>query len=284
MITKYVIIILIFVILVSSCGRNDKNNDFIVGIMGDELEEANSKINTASKDLYMKLASKLQDVLTVEKAKIYNSKALLIKAETEDICNYLDSIKGINKIDWSKINIRLKRCKKIFINADDEVRYGFFNDVKKIPFTLDSLYPENGYNKFLENLNITSRNALLSQFKNSIKNLEYDILKHFDEITTPSCNLAKFDYYSTLCSQNTKHLKNGEVLEVFTGVLIYSRNIKAKITINNKLIEVNNGYGSKRITVKGKPGLYKVPIRIEYIDENSKVQIRTENIEYTIDQ
>ncbi len=273
-----------FLVCLCSCGAKESKEDMVIRMLGEELEEANSKINTATKDLYQKLAAKTEDYKLRERALLYSEKAEMVKVETEIICNYLDSISALKNIDWDETNIRLRKCKEKYIIADNEVELGYFNDKKKIPFTLDSISVPNGYLTFLNNLNKASRIAMLSKIKNNIRNMEYNILRHYDDNTTPGCNLGNFNSFGILVGQSTTHLRIGEQLEISAGVGAFSSAAKPLISIANKKIETINGQGTYKTKVNGAVGKHTIPVRIEFIDESGNLQTKTVTVEYTIDK
>ncbi len=280
---KHPFVAIFFLVCLCSCGAKESKEDMVIRMLGEELEEANSKINTATKDLYQKLAAKTEDYRLRERALLYSEKAEMVKVETEIICNYLDSIRALKNIDWDETNNRLKKTKEIFILVDNYAQNGFFNDIKKTSITLDSIFIQNNYKSFLNNLNHNSIIAFVSKIKNNIKNLEYNILRHIDSDTNPGCNLGG-EIFSILVGQSTTHLRAGEQLEISAGVGAYSTASKPYISIANKKLEIIGGQGTYKTKVNEAVGKHSIPVKIEFLDQDGHNQTKIVNVEYTIDK
>jgi hypothetical protein len=99
---------------------------------------------------------------------------------------------------------------------------------------------------------------------------------------TFSC--LRFIKYGIIVGQSSTHVKKGDVLTITAGMGEFSSHNKPQININNKAIEVNGGHASYKLKVNGAIGKNKIPVQVEYLDENGKRNIKTEIVEYTIDE
>jgi hypothetical protein len=282
MFTKNAFVVLGIVIVFCSCGGRGKNENILAEVLTDELENATSKIDLGSRDLYNTIEFDMRTSRLRERAIIYNTKAELVKYETESICNFLDSVKEDKKINWSEINKRLAKSEQSFMNVSEDTKLEFYNEIKKISVIVDTIFQKNKKDDFLDNLNSFSAEAILAKVKNNIKNIEYSFLRYFESMHSTCC-VGKINYVGVIVGQNTTHLRNGEVLEVYAGIGYFVDTAKPKITIDNKKVEPVNSMGTLKKRVSGKLGKNSVFVKVEYLDEDKKKQIRTETVEYTID-
>src|SRR6185436_3767050 len=91
-----------------------------------------------------------------------------------------------------------------------------------------------------------------------------------------------YNNYKPLVGQNATVLLSGQKLEVRAGLAAFNNDKKPRVFINGAPIELDpDGLAVKEFPVTGSG---KVPVRIEYTDQDGKQQVVTKDVEYTVGQ
>jgi hypothetical protein len=269
---------LLSILLLNLIGCDNKKENNEISFLNNTVIQATDVIIKNSAASYNQLENELNKQFKNENLALYNQIAILEKEEATAICSYIDSIKNIESIGWIKIINKLETFKN---STKERGKIIFENDSIYI-HSLDSILtfmPEKEFKSLSKDLQMSVLNRMVF----GIRNLENDFIKICIYKTTPICglNMSKMSF---LIGQSATHVRTGDLLTITAGVGEFSAATKPIISIGDNNIEVNGGQGIRVMKVKEKVGINKIPIKIEYTDENGKKNTKTEIIEYTIEE
>ncbi|MGZ8536946.1 MAG: hypothetical protein ACXWV9_01725, partial [Flavisolibacter sp.] len=171
------------------------------------------------------------------------------------------------------------------ILAIDSIIYQGINDLSFIE--AGSLVSQNKKEEFVDlYFKKTSHkgiNALLTNFSSNIKQNEYKIILLFREQWS-GYFMENFIQYSTLIGQNSTHIRKGEKIEIIAGLGSFNIQIIPTITIDNKLMKLND-YGAAVYTKipKKNSGKLSIPVVIEFVDKYGAKQKIKKLVEFVVD-
>jgi hypothetical protein len=276
MFTKNAFVVLGFVIVFCSCWGKDEQQE--IDVINKTLLQAIISITKNNAELYHKLDEQFCAPATREIASMWHPKAMIVREESKGFCNFLDSAKSTEDINWKNINNKLGIYKNKITEISKEV---FGNDSSFIQ-SIDSILAIESINNYT-NLSSQLQKSVINRKIFDIGNLENSIIKNCTYNPLHTCGLG-MTKTSFLVGQSSTHLKKGDVLTISAGMGEFSAYSRPKISINNKRIEANRGHGIYAFKVNGRFGKKTIPVKVEYIDENGKDRFMTEIVEYTIDQ
>ena len=125
--------------------------------------------------------------------------------------------------------------------------------------------------------------VLLSKFQNNIKINENKIVAYCKHKIGSTDGPGFFTTYSAIIGQNAQVLKPESFFEINAGVGAYSKAALPTIYINGSKKELNeSGVAIAKMKTPIKPGNYKVPVLITFIDENGLKREVKQTIEYAV--
>jgi hypothetical protein len=282
MFTKYAFVVLSFVIVLCSCGGRARDEEFVVKMLGEELENSNKVIISNTNELRKAFEENLANPMSNEKALFWQPKVIQIEKESKLICENIRKQKINDNIEWEVLAKELQTSKAKIRLIDVELTKEFENNINRINEPLDSLEKQNSIN-FLNSISKNAQKAILVNMITRIKVLENDFIKYcFYRSKVIRCGI--FNMFGVLVNQSTTHLKVGEELKISAGVGAYSSAAKPNITIANKKLDIIESQATYRIKVSGSVGTHKIPVVVDFLDENGIKQTKIEYVEYTIDQ
>jgi hypothetical protein len=84
-------------------------------------------------------------------------------------------------------------------------------------------------------------------------------------------------------TQSSSYVKAGEKIEINAGIGYLSTTLQPKITINQKLFQLNeNGVAVYKFKTPLKAGKYYMSVKIEYTEQDGAKGLMEKNIEYTV--
>ncbi len=283
MFTKYAFVVLGVVIVFCSCGGKDER--IVTGMLDSELNSSAKSISLFTQDLYHALESKLENPSTRYKAEYWQPKAVIIKNETENVCKYIDSIKLQEKIDWEILLDKLEYCKERLNRLDTVMAQEFNNKIEIAPYLFDSTTKSNiGYEQFYKAIPKESQMAILSKIYARIRIVESELVRFCFMQTGVFDGCGFSSQPRMLVNQNIKHLKLGDELVIKAGIGTFSSKVKPIVMIGNKVIETEDGVANYKFKVNGERGKHIIPVQIEYMNEDGRELMQTENVEYIIDK
>jgi hypothetical protein len=281
MFKKYVVICLSLLVVFCSCESKESKEDAVIRMLGEELQGASLLISNNTNELRKAFNECLVEPISMEKALIWQPKVNLIEKESNFLFDLINNERLKSTIDWEILAKALKSSKEKILSIDIQLTKEFANKIKRVDEPLDSLDKKDKLN-FLYSISHKTQQTILLKVFNRIKILENDLIRYcFYNSKRFSCG---FDSFGILIGQSTTHLKPGEQLEISAGVGAFSTASKPYITIDNKKLETLDGLATYKTRVNGTIGKHFIPVKVEFTDENGKVKITNQTVEYTIDK
>lgn len=211
----------------------------------------------------------------------YSHKNKLI-AEIDRIANACNDNGGTcKKADLTKLGNRLNEFKDSSLNIDPLINAEFARNFS------DSADNARGFTGMWTSLNDANhfsekeRAALFAQLRLLAIQNSNEIVRYCNEQVSETG--FYFTVYSAIVAQNTNALYPGEPLEITAGVGLFSRRAQPKVLIDGKPSHLGEDATFKYfIQPKGKPGIYKVPVVLDFVDEEGRPQKITKNITYRL--
>ena len=294
------ICLLISLILFSnSCSGNDENSENIYRAGEDGLVQSEKFIESQNSYIYASLDQKMTDPVIHEKASQWLPKARKIKKLSDDMVTLINKLKtelksekdlrdAVNRIFYVKgkgtdLFEKIVKYKNELLAVDSQLYKEFAGNILITAQSFDSTKSDADKFKkyFFKNSPPSLVLNVLSGFNNNIRIAESRMITY--------CNLKcsvindSWSTYSAIIAQNTKYLKAGDEIEVTAGVGSFSKAAKPDIIINGRNIKIGDeGVAIYKLKASGKPGKYKIPAFINFIDEEGYHKQLVSNIEYTI--
>jgi gliding motility-associated protein GldM len=121
--------------------------------------------------------------------------------------------------------------------------------------------------------------TLLSKFQNNIKNAENQVVTFCHEQI--GAVKVRFDKTGVLVGQSSNYVMPGQEVEITAGVAAYSSEAAPQISIGGSSVAAVEGKGSYKLTASG-AGVKKVPVVVNYLDQDGNKQTKTIDVEYTV--
>ena len=280
------------------------------------LITSNSNITTSNNTLYESLEEKLKNPQSHEKASIWEPKAMAAKKYSEDLSNYIETLKTDLKkgadlrMKWDKIRkdsvedyrmdnldastrlfetngkgkeleARLKKYKDDMLSIDPTIRTQF---EKTFPVNVNPPVSQEGTQKdftqsFFHMTPTIAALTMLSKFQNNVKNAESEIVTYcHNQIGAVEVHM---DQVGVLVGQNSNYLMPGQQLQVTAGVGAYSSASAPSISINGSPVSVANGQGTYTTAVNG-AGEHSINVTTTFKDENGKTVTKSDVVKYTV--
>ncbi|MEO7923001.1 MAG: hypothetical protein ABIR30_04935 [Chitinophagaceae bacterium] len=258
------------VIFFYSCSGSSEKDKIVIKQMEESLVNSN-KIIGYSTDAHLKaLEEKTQDPATMERAKVWFSKARQIATLSRKIYDHIEGFK--NKIHSNKkaadsLHEKLLQYKQDILNTDSLILLQFEKDFK-----------------FIKSSDHFSSSGLLTSLENNIKISENKIITFCEAQIGSVDGAGFFNSYSFLASQNSNIVKPGDDLEIVAGIGSFSRAAQPNIKINGLSLEIGEeNYAHYKMKVLNIPGKYKIPVSISYFNNvTGKDETRSIDVEYTV--
>lgn len=305
-----VILFLVTVISICSCSNNQHELK-VIEALNEGLENSNKQIMQQTIGIYYGLEEKLQDPKYEEVTKIWEPKTAIIKKLSTDMIAYIDTIKilikqasGLKITDGkemydkenekviSEIFIKeekgkelynkLLKYKKSILTIDPDIHQWFSKSIITTSMKFDTTISGNNdfVNTYFNNSSVISTLGLLSRFQNNIRILENNTVTFCDsKCVSFYCG---YNVFGVLVNQSSNFVKQGEKIEIIAGVGAYSNAAKPQIHIQGKQIEVVDGRASYKLNTSNQFGKYKVPVKIEFTDQNGIKQTSESEVEYEV--
>ena len=291
-------------LLLAACRQQETVSQLIE--INAALEKANSIINDNCKLAYEEMNGKLFDPRTHDRAKIWEHKARVIKECATNVklkIDYLKSelirlsdslqnqdraivkkiLKAYGNADklYEKLNLLKDSVGSVFDGVEDVYRDSvyFYNNVLQIGVA--------GYSKadWLKR-NFDNCSPLLAVM--ALNKIESNVLRTENNLVW-HCNLNVVynfcGYYrpAPMASLNNSVVKTGDTIMVTAGVGVFERETTPRITINGTRIKLyEDPLARYQFIVTGKPGIYNVPVTIEYLESDGSRKKSTKNLGYII--
>lgn len=253
--------------------------------MEESLKSSNGSIDRSSQKILNSLEDKMLDPTTNYKAVFWLPKAQQIAKFSKESYDYLEGLKQQQELSAEETEELLNKLKEYKTNIqkiDPSIKDAF--SIRSISFfIIDSLNNNSGafYEKYINSSNKLSKAALLTKLQNSIKLFENRVLEFCHNKSAVSRHICTFEV--PLVSQNAEIIKQGNLLEIMAAIGSFSYREKPEITINGKIIPLNDmGCSLYKRKINNPPGKYSIPVKIIYTDQNGNKLKAEKIIEYTV--
>lgn len=122
--------------------------------------------------------------------------------------------------------------------------------------------------------------TILDKIKNDVLYASNTLMIYFDGNT--NSNHDDYLKFSAILTKNSNYLKKGDTLEVFAGIGAFSESAKPTFIINGTTVPVNEGRSTYQLKITNRPGKYRIPVIIDFIQADGKRHVVTETIQYTV--
>lgn len=283
-------------------------------VVDSSLKTSNANLSAGNKTIYESLAEKVSDPKTAEKARIWEPKAQAAKKLSDDMNNFIESLKkdllnasGLKKemIDGKETEVfkeddldaasrlfdtegkgkvfeaKLLAYRKAMLDIDPDIKAKF---EKTLPIDVTPPVAQDGSKKeftqaYFHMTPTVAALTLLSKFQNNVKNAENQVVSFCHEQI--GAVKVKFDKTDVLVGQSSNYVMPGEEIEITAGVGAYSSAAQPKISINGSAATVTDGKGVYKFAANG-AGAHKVPVTVTYLDQDGVQQTKTQEVEYTV--
>lgn len=270
-----------------------------------QSSSANLGKNTAT--IYTSLNEKLQDQQYKAKAEIWAPVAAQIKKESDDLNNYIESLKvelkkGSNlKEDGTFKEDALDASTRIFEtgNKGDQLKKRLDDYKTKVlslnpelkkefestfPVTSEGVIGKEGKKKdftasYFHMTPTVAALTILSKFQNNVKNAENQMVSYAHNQLGKV--IIKFDKTGVLFGQSSKYVMPGEEIEVTAGIGAYSSAAAPQISIGGANVPVTDGRATYKFQASGS-GKQTKAVTIRYKDQDGIEQTKTEQVEFTV--
>ena len=289
-------------------------------VVDQSLKTSNDNISASNNTLYKSLEAKLTEPQSMEKAKMWEPRAMEARQLSADMINYIDSLKlalkkgadlqmRVNKStgdsveDFREDNLdastRLFETKGKGKELKDRLdKYKL--DMLKIGFPIDSSIKKHFESTFpVSTIPPISQDGTKKDFTQAFFHMTPTVaaltmlskfqnnIKNAENMIVTYCHSqigaveVHMDQTGILVGTNSTYLMPGQPLTITAGVGAYSSSSNPSITIGGNNVPVANGQGSYTIPVSGR-GDQSVNVNVTYRDENNKLVTKSEVVKYTV--
>jgi gliding motility-associated protein GldM len=277
------------------------------------LTKSNNTLTLASGQVYEGLQASLEDPKTRDKAAIWKPKAEQVKALSDKIAVYIESLKERMKktsgyepgqsdsTGWynnlesptrimdtegegEKLRSALEQYKKDILAIDPDIAKEF---AKNLPINTEPPKSSTGSTSqtwsasYFHMTPTIAAVTILSKFQNDVKNTENKVasfcLKQIGAVK------VIYDKFEPLVGTNSTYLMPGEQMEVKAGLGAFNAAVKPTVTIDGRPVTVNdNGVAETKFNVGGS-GSRKMHVVVKYVDPNTgETKTLEKDIAYTV--
>ncbi len=281
------------------------------------LTNANVIIQKKNQDIYKSLEAKLKDPKTTDKAAIWAPKAKKVKAMSDEMYAYIESLKqNLKEEAGLKIKDGIETFKeddldattRLFLNKKSGLSRGqeLFNKLKQFKQELGAIDPSiekevmptvsldlsipSSNNLAAKNdwayayFNMTPAVAaitILTKFQNDIRNTEAQVVE-FCHKEIGEVELV-YDQFNAFAASNSQYLMSGEELVITAGVGAFSSAAKPTISIDGVVVPVAADGSAVYKSVAGStPGVQNKRVRISFLKPNGETAVVEKEVKYTV--
>lgn len=290
-----------------SCYGHKKEEEILKG-MGTMLENSNRSIENANQTIYRAIDSKLNKPESKDHFAVIFPKTTAVRNASKEMIGFTDEIKSAIKkktehtenfqvtyndedkssvkeiLTQDKINAlfdRLAVYKTTMLHIDSAVAAQFSNNTffNNVTGTTENSRAEfsNCFNDLPAGVCI----AVLNRLENNVYNAESKFITYFhNSIATHT--FIRDDFPAMLVSQNSTVFHPGDEIKITGGIGIFAEQIPIILKVNRNTVKGDHGVGTCILTAPQVPGKYKVPVTINFKDNNGLPQTKTTTVEYRV--
>ncbi len=277
------------------------------------LENSNTTVNKSTETIMTSLKAKMSEPTTAEKAGIWYPKAEQVQNHTNELFNYIKSLKdqilkesgydpAKGKLDYKEDNLdvatrilvekgagkellkRLTVYEAKVIAVDSAVAKEFRNN---LPIDLTMPKTQNKGNKtweaaYFRMVPTVAALTILSKFQNDLKTSENKIIAYCHNKVGEVA--VRFDTYSAIVGQSSSYLMPGEELEITAGVGAFSKTAQPIVTIGGANVSIGPDGAAHWKTTVNAMGANSLNVNVTYTDQDGMKQTISKQIDYTVGQ
>lgn len=286
-------------------------------VVNTSLVTSNENITTSNETIYKSLEAKLSDPQSAEKARIWEPKAMAAKKYSEDLNNYIESLKldlkksADLKMKWNaekkdsvedykmenldastrlfetngkgkELEARLKKYKDDMLGIDPAIKAEF---AASFPVTVVPPVSQEGDQKdftqsFFHMTPTIAALTMLSKFQNNVKNAESEVVTYcHNQIGAVK---VIYDQFAALVGQSSNYVMPGQEIEITAGVGAYSKAAQPTITINGSNQSLGaDGRAVYKFNASG-AGNHTVPVSVTYTKPDGTKESKSFTVPYTV--
>ncbi len=274
-----------------SCSNNDKENEKLFKEVNTRLENCNAVLERNIQVYLLKFERDASNPISEEKVSIWYPKVKNVKKISFELIDFINSLKGkikakeqvkFSEEDAKELYRNLVKYRTQILTIDKMINNEFENLINTILETQDSVkFSETQFQEYINNSNTSSK---LCIYTNKIFQIQEAIIAFCSkQYSTETC---AFDNLVPIITQNSKHFKSNEILEVEAGVGGYSGDAIRNISVNNKEIKLQpDGVAIYKKIVPAKPGKYNIIVKLNYFNKFiGKPETKEIKVYYTVDE
>ncbi len=279
--------------------------------VNNSLEKTNTVVSTSTDEIMNSLNAKLNQDGTRERAQIWYPHANNVHQYASKIYKYIQGLKDtillrsgadfakgdssykddnldiatrlmVDKGVGKKLYNSLLQFKNDVLNEDPIIGKHFANS---LPISLEMPKTKNKGNKtweaaYFRMVPTVAALTILSKFQNDVKTTENKVISYIHE------QVGKveiiFNNYKPLIGQNSSVLLSGQELEIRAGLAAFNNDKKPIVSIGGTVVALDaEGLAIKKFPVNSSG---KIPVRIDYTDQEGKPQHVIKDVVYTVGQ
>lgn len=279
--------------------------------VNNSLEKSNEVVGASTKEIMSSLAAKMQDEGSKEKATYWHPKAKNAVDLSTNVYNFIQGLKNQILTDadgdpndkdkkFKEDNLDIAthllvekgKGKELYNQLDDYQKKLIAIDTAIAREFKDATFIDLSMPKTTNKSNNTWEAAyfrmvptvaaitILSKFQNDVKNAENKVVAFCHEQVGKV--ILRFDAYEPIVGQNSMVLLPGQELKITAGLAAFNSAQKPDIFVGGSKVALGaNGLAeyTQKVNSSG-----KVPVRIEFTDQDGKRQTKTYEVDYTVGQ
>lgn len=253
------------------------------------LEKSSRTIETMTQATLAELREKRITPAMSVKAAIWLPKAEQADRYKSELLGEIDRVATACEInrgncketDLASLKSRLKVYSDSSLNIDPLIKAEFARNFADTTDNGQSLSSTLNRLKSGDRFRQKERSALFAQLKLSVIQNTSEIIRFCNEqIPDPG---FYYTVYSAIVAQNSNALLPGEQLKITAGIGLFSRQAQPKAVINGKPCDLGeDATFNYLIRLEGKPGIYTIPVVLDFFDEDGKPVKISKNITYRL--
>ena len=279
-------------LIIASCSDRSNTDLEIIKTLNESIEYSNKNISASTIDVLSSFQKKLNDDGSRERAAVWYPKAQLIQKISKDAFDKIEKIKMKLDKQGKKIVANdsmalyeiLIDYKEKLLQVDPKLTNDFKRHLKIFTEAIDS--SKNGQKYLLKNYfsgaSMYVAKAMLVKLQNNIIINEHRMITYCYEKCASTCGPWN-EVYHAFVALNSSVVQPGERIEITAGMLSFTINQKPEVFVYGRLVTLSEDtFAHYKLKAASNPGKYYVPVKINYIDQNGKLNTIVKEIEYTV--
>jgi len=273
-----------------SCSDKPKTDLAVIEALSESIETSNKSLESANSDIMASLNQKLSDPATGERAKYWLLRTEKVQSLSRSIYDKIEKLKPtldkelrIKRDKSLDLYEALINYKKEVLKIDSQITHTFEKSIVVFTSSLNFSNDKQRdlFGKYFDGASVSAARAMLSKLQNNIRVNENKLLLFCHErIGTRG---GRCTFISPIVGQSSTIVQPGERLEIFAGIGEFYPDVKAEMFIYGYPVSKNTkGVFSCKLKTSSKPGKYYVPVKINYITQDSVPVTNEVEIIYTV--